>query len=246
MSILRFFSWSLPLLAGGLAFLVAYGLLWSFIFFTTQDCPLPERLWELLRTYGTPAGFGMMVALPVYFLQAQREKLLTLVSYDNGLGQQNRYQLIGETERWLAKALGREGRTAVVMLQIMVDHNQTTLLPAEQATAAVQRVLTNSMRPTDLVVKLETGYVLVVAPGIITGESAQNVMKKVHSIAAEYCKTQFAEVVLAVKAGGFVCDKGDTARIAINGVFDVFRQAQEKVGDALVTDSSRRRSWKAS
>ena len=236
----------LPWILGGLAFLGAYALLWLFINLSTIDCPLPDEAWDLVRAHGGPAVFGVLVALPVYFLQSQRERLTTLVSYDNGMGQQNRYQLLEETERRLSRVLGREGRTAVVILHMMVDTNQTSTLPAEQVTAAVQRALSNSMRPNDMVVKLETSYVLVVASGISTGEYAQNVMRKVHTIATDFCRKQFPEVVLAVKAGGFACDRSDTPRIALNGVFDVFRQAQEKYGDALVTDSSRRRNWQSS
>ncbi len=241
---LRFYFLPLPILAGVVSFLAAYGLLWMLNNLPPADIQAAGGFWHLLQSQLGPILFGILFAIPVYISQSQREKLMAIATYDSALGHPERYRLIEETDRLLAEVLGREGRTAVVLLHTMVDMNQSSLLPADQVGSAVQRHLTSSMRPSDLVVKLEAGYVMVVAVGINTGQAAQDVMKKVFSLANDYCKAQFPEMILAVKAGGFVCDSNDSSRIALAGVFEVFRKAQEKFGDALVTDSSRRRSLK--
>jgi sensor domain CHASE-containing protein len=189
------------------------------------------------------ALFGILLSILAYILLRQREKLLTLSIYDRALGQPERYQLIRNTDRWLAENIRGKGKTAVMLLRVVTDSQQSAS-PIEQPGPEIQKLLVRSLRMSDLIVTLDTEYVLVVTTELPNEQFAGELAEKLFFTVCEYCTAQYPNKILAVKAGVFFCAKSDSSQTALEGVFGALRQAQEQLGDILVMNSSRRKDWK--
>jgi hypothetical protein len=125
--------------------------------------------------------------------------------------------MIEEAHRCLGEALGYEGKTAVILLQAMVENRQASTLPAGELGSALRKSLADSLRPSDLVIQLEAGTVMVFALGIASGQAAQDLIKKVYATAGDFCRAQYPEIFLALKAGGLICAQGESSRRAWPG-----------------------------
>jgi hypothetical protein len=187
--------------------------------------------------------FGVLLSMLTYILLRQREKLLRLSVYDRVLGQPERYQLIRSTDRWLAERIRGKGKTAVMLLRVVMD-SQQAVSSVEQPSAEIQKLLLKSLRMSDLAVNLDTEYVLIVTTELPNEQFAGELAERLFFTVCEHCTAQYPNKVLAIKAGVFFCAKGDSSQTALEGVFGALRQAQEQLGDILVMNSSRRKDWK--
>lgn len=232
-------SLSSPIPLSVLAFLASYGLLWALVSVRAEVCALYRESVCLSYTLMMPAVSSAVLAIVVYMVRSQRERMATLSAYDSAIGQPDRWRLLDEISHLLAENLGEDGRTAVVLIRTTLQGQDLGGAFLEAMGESLQQWLVKSIRPHDRAIKLEGGYIMVIAIGITNRQAAKMVVEKIYAVANDFAKVQHSDKSVIVKAGGFVCGGGDSWRSALSGMFGAFRQALDAPGSQLVVNAAK-------
>jgi hypothetical protein len=235
-------SLSSPIPLSALAFLFSYGLFWMFFNARIEVCASYGEKVCFAYSLAGPALFSALLTIAVYALRSQRERMMTLSAYDSAIGQPDRWRLLDEMSHWLSHNLGEDGKTVVVLLRTSLQGQDLGGAFLEVMGENLQQWLIKSMRPDDRAIKLEAGYIMVIAIGITNRQAAKAVVEKIYAVANDFAKIQHADKSVIVKAGGFICGAGDSWRSVLSGVFGAFRQALDEPGSNLVIGPSKNAS----